>query len=136
MEAKARLWNVNMSPKFSREVALSIKGMEVGRARKFLEGVVDKDTPVELRRHNKEVPHHRGKPSRYPVKVAKNFLQLLDSAVANANYLGAEKGKLRVSRVEVYRGSHKRTPGAKSLGKAKVRGRRASVLMVLEDEGK
>lgn len=133
MEAKAKLQDVNMSPKFSREVAVAIKGMPVTRARKFLEGVVNKETLVVMRRHNKEVPHHQGKPSRYPVKVAKKFLELLENAVANAKYLGADEGELRVQSVEVYRGSHKRSPVAKALGRSKVRGRRASVMVVLGD---
>lgn len=136
MEAKARLWNVNMSPKYSREVAAAIKGMPVERARKFLEAVAAQQELVVLRRHNKEVPHHRGKPSRCPVKVARNFLKLLDNALANARYLGADEDKLRVSMVEVYRGRHKRPLGAKSLGRVSVRSRRASVLMVLREEKK
>lgn len=133
MEAKARIRDVNMSPKFSREVAVAIKGMPVDKARRFLEGVVNKETLVVMRRHNKEVPHHKGKPSRYPIKVARKFMELLDNAVANAQYLGADEGKLRVQSVEVYRGTHKRSPVAKALGRSSVRGRRASALMVVGD---
>lgn len=133
MEAKARLWNVNMSPKYSREVAVALKGMPVVKARKFLEGVVSKETLVRLRRYNKEVPHHEGKPGRYPVKVAQHFLKLLESAMANASYLGADEKKLFVDSVEVYRGRHKRPFGSKPLGKASQRSRRASVLMILKE---
>lgn len=136
MEAKARLWNVNMSPKSSREVAVALKGMRVEKARKYLEGVTTQKTLVQFRRYNKEVPHHKGKPSRYPVRVAQHFLKLLDNAMANAKYLGADEKKLLVDNVEVYRGRHKRPFGSKPLGKASQRSRRASVLMILKEEEK
>jgi large subunit ribosomal protein L22 len=136
MEVKARLWNVNMSPKYSREVAVAIKGLPVVKAKKLLEGVAAKETLVVLYRYNKEVPHHKGKPGRYPVKVAKHFIKLLDNALANAKYLGADEARLRVDSVEVYRGRHKRPFGSRPLGKVKIRGRRASVLMILKEEEK
>ncbi|MBR9681087.1 MAG: 50S ribosomal protein L22 [Candidatus Altiarchaeota archaeon] len=136
MEAKARLSNVHMSPKYSREMALAIKGKNILRARKILEDVVTLERPIELKRHNKEVPHKYGKPARYPVKVAKNFLELLHSAIENAKYKGADEAKLIVDNVLVTRGYHKRVMGSKALGKAKVRGRRANVLMVLKEEVK
>ncbi|MBR9689364.1 MAG: 50S ribosomal protein L22 [Candidatus Altiarchaeota archaeon] len=133
MEATARLINVNMSPKFSREVALAIKGKSISKARTLLEEVIAIKTPIELKRHNKEVAHKRGKPGRYPVKVAKNFIELLDNVLANAKYKGADEEKLIIDTIEVYRGRHKRTLGSKALGKVKVRSRRASVFLVVKE---
>ena len=123
-----------MSPKYSREVAVAIKGLTVNEARTFLNLVAEKKKAVLLRRHNKEVPHHHGKPSRYPVKVAKHFIGLLDNAVANAVYQGADEKALKINSIEVYRGYPKKTMGAKAIGKAKQRGRRTSILMILGDE--
>lgn len=136
MEAKARILNVNVSPKFSREVALAIKGQKIDKARKILEDVISLKKPIELKRHNKEVGHHNGKPSRYPVNVSKAFIDLLDNVVANAKYLGAEESRLRVASIEVYRGRHKRTLGSKPLGKVKVRSRRASILIIVKEDEK
>ncbi len=136
MEAKARLWNVYMSPKHSRELALNIKGMSVIRARKFLKDVIDMKQLVVLKRFNKEVPHHKGGPARYPIKVSKHFSKLLENAIANAVYQGGDEENLKITTIEVYRGHPKKTMGAKAIGKAKQRGRRASVLMILTQDDK
>lgn len=136
MKATARSWNVNVSPKFSREVASAIRGMPVRKAREFLRGVVNMKQLVVLKRHNKEVPHHKGKPSRYPVKVAKHFIEVLENAVANAEYQGLEGDELKITQLEVYRGTPKRNLGSRALGKVDRRGRRTSIFMVLEGESK
>jgi len=136
MEIKARSWDVYMSPKYSREVGVAIKGMPVTRAITFLERVVEKKQTVELKRYNKEVPHHFGKPSRYPVKVAKHFLRLIDNAVSNAAYQGADEARLVIDHIEVTRGHPKKTLGAKSLGKVKQRGRRTNILLILGEAAK
>ena len=133
MEAEARLWNVGMSPKYSRELALAIRGKTLVKAQKIIQDIIDMKKPLELKRHNTEVPHHFGKPSRYPVKVAKYFLGLLDNVKANAEYKGADSEKLKIKRIEVYRSFPKRSPGSKPLGKAKIRGRRTSVYVVVGD---
>ena len=133
MEAVARMWNVDMSPKYSRELAVEIKGMTLEKARKRIQEIIDMKRPLVLRRHNKEVPHHYGKPSRYPVKVAKHFMKLLDNAEANAEYKGGDPEKLRILRIEVYRSYPKRSPGSKPLGRAKIRGRRTSIMIVVGD---
>ncbi len=133
MEAVARIWNVDMSPKYSRELAVEIRGMTLEQARRRINEIIEMKRPLVLRRHNKEVPHHYGRPSRYPVKVAKNFLKLLDNAEANAEYKGADPEKLRIVKIEVYRSYPKRSPGSKPLGRAKIRGRRTSVMVVVED---
>ena len=136
MEAKARLWNVYMSPKHSRELALNIKGMSIIKARKFLKDVSEMKQLVVLKRFNKEVPHHKGGPARYPVKVSKHFSKLLENAVSNALYKGGDEENLKITTIEVYRGHPKKTMGAKSIGKAKQRGRRASILMILTQDDK
>lgn len=133
MEANAKMNNVEMSPKFAREVALAIKGKTVEKARVFLTDVTEMKQHVELKRHNKEVGHKKGVPARYPIKVANYFLKILKNAEENAKYKGADEKKLFIDKVEVYRGYHKRTMGAKSLGKAKVRGRRASVILKVKE---
>lgn len=133
MEATARMNDVEMSPKFAREVAVAIKGKTVEKARTYLEAVTEMKQHVELKRHNKEVGHKKGVPARYPIKVANYFLKVLKNAEENAKYKGADETKLFIDRIEVYRGYHKRTMGAKSLGKAKVHGRRASVILSVKE---
>ncbi len=132
-EATARAWNLNVSPKYSREIAAAIRGMKLDRAVEFLERVIDRKQPVVLRRHNKEVPHHYGKPARYPVKAAKAVLAVLENARANASYQGMDEEKLVIYRIEAHRGVHKRPFGAKPLKKARVRGRRTNLVVVVRE---
>jgi len=134
-EAVARAWNLVISPKYSREVAAAIRGMKLKKALEFLQRVIEKRQPVELRRHKKEVPHHYGKPARYPVKVARAFLEVLKNAKANALYQGMDEEKLYIYRIEAHRGIHKRPWGARAVGRARKRGRRTNLVVVLREEG-
>ena len=134
-EAVARAWNLVVSPKYSREIAAAIKGMKVDKAIAFLERVIEMKQPVVLRRYNKEVPHHYGKPARYPVKAAKAILKVLENAKANALYQGMDEEKLYIYRIETHRGIHKRPWGAEPLKRARIRGRRTNIVIVLREEG-
>jgi len=136
MEAKAKIKNVYMSPKYSREIAIAIKGMSITKVRKYLQDIIDLKKPVVLRRFNKEVPHHFGKPGRFPQKVARQFNKLIDNGVSNAVYRGADESQLIISDAHVTRGYQKKTPGAKAIGKAKQRGRRANVTLTLYQDDK
>lgn len=135
MEAKSKIINAPVSPKYSREVAVTIKGMTAEKAKKFLEGISEMKTPLILRRFNKEVPHHYGKPSRYPVKVAKQFLKVLENAVANAVYMGADEKDIVIIDAHVSRGQHKRPMGARPLGKSKQHTRRANISITVFQKG-
>jgi large subunit ribosomal protein L22 len=107
-QVRARLSEVDISPKGAREVALAIKGMSLAQARDFLKAVIEKRRPVAFRRYHKEGAHRRGlegfHSGRYPVKVAKNFLELLDNLEANATYKGLDLDRLRLIHVAAYPG--------------------------------
>ncbi|HDR53073.1 MAG TPA: 50S ribosomal protein L22 [archaeon] len=128
--ATAKAMNLNISPKFSVEVATNIRGMQVDKALRFLEDVVAQRRPVILRRHNKEVGHHHGRPGRYPLKVANAFMELINNAQANADYLGLESPLVILS-VEAHRGIHKKPWGGKAIGKARKRARRTNLIITL-----
>jgi large subunit ribosomal protein L22 len=106
VSAKALGKEMPISPKFAREVAGMIRGMKLETARQALEDVIDKKRPVPLKRYNKRVSHKPGVgPGRYPVKVAKHMLRVLNSAASNAEFKGLDMSNLAISTITVSRGA-------------------------------
>jgi len=93
--------------KKSVELARAIRGKTVEQAREYLERVIALKQPVPMKRYKRWVAHKRGVgPARYPVKAAKAFLKVLESAVANAEFTGKENPDEMVIRVvNAHRGS-------------------------------
>jgi len=55
---------------------------------------------VPMKKYNRWVAHKSGiGPARYPVKAAKAFLKILESAVANAEFTGKEDPDAMIIRV-------------------------------------
>jgi len=103
--AKALGRELTISPKLSREVAGMVRGMKVDKAIQALEDVVALKRPVPLKRYNKRVSHKQGVgPGRYPEKVAKAFLNIIQSAVANAEYKGLDVDNMVLRTITVSRG--------------------------------
>ena len=103
--ARARGIELPISPKKAYEVLNAIRGMPVERAKTFLEEVVALRRPVPFRRYNQETAHHRGSgPGRYPKKVAKNVLAVLQNAEQNAEYDGLDAERLYVKVASSARG--------------------------------
>lgn len=134
--ATARAWNLNISPKYSREIATNIRELSVIKALRLLDEVVEMRRPIILRKHNAEVPHHYGRPGRYPVKAVKEFILIIHNAIANAGYIGLDESKLMFDRLEASRGRVKKPWGGKAIGKSKKRGRRTNIVVVLTEGGK
>ena len=105
---KASGRQIKISPKAAREVCAMIKGMNLDRARNFLENVIQKKSAVPFKRYNKKVPHRRGleksAAGRFPVKAAKHILKILDSAESNALYKGLDVDALKVFHASAYPG--------------------------------
>lgn len=103
--AKALGRELTISPKLAREVAGMVRGMKVDKAIQALEDVVALKRPVPLKRYNKRVSHKQGVgPGRYPEKVAKAFLNVIQSAVANAEYKGLDVDSMVLRTITVSRG--------------------------------
>ena len=95
--ARARGVELPMSPKKTYELLNAIRGMPVDRARTLLEEVIALKRPIPFRRYNQETAHKKATgPGRYPRKVARNVLQLLESAAENAEYEGLDTDRLFV----------------------------------------
>ncbi|OGS62153.1 MAG: 50S ribosomal protein L22 [Euryarchaeota archaeon RBG_19FT_COMBO_69_17] len=86
--------------KKSVELASAIRGKTVEKARTYLEGVVALKEAVPFRRYKRWVAHKAGHgPARYPVKAAREFLRVLENAVANAEFTGKDDPDAMVVRV-------------------------------------
>ena len=86
--------------KKSIELARQLRGRTVEKAREYLENVISLKQAVPMRTYKRWVAHKAGLgPARYPVKAAKAFLKILESAVANAEFTGKEDPDTMVIRV-------------------------------------
>jgi large subunit ribosomal protein L22 len=117
--ARARGIEIPMSPKKTYEVLNAIRGLPLEKAETFLEEVVAQRRAVPFRRYNQEVAHKRGTgPGRYPVKVAKNVLQVLHNARENAEYEGLDSDRLVVKVAASARGRIREASMPRAHGRA------------------
>jgi len=81
--------NLRISTKYSAAICRFIKNKKIEKAIKELEEVLGKKRPIPMKG---EYPHRKGKGKiasgggRYPKKATENFIMLLKSLQANANY--------------------------------------------------
>ena len=120
--AKAMLRERPMSHKHSKEVARAIKGMTAGEAVEYLEAVVNEERSVPFKSHNSDVGHRSDidgwDAGRYPEKVSKAFLDLLENAVGNADHQGFDGESMTISHVAAHKVGE--SPGRKprAMGRA------------------
>ena len=99
-EARAVVRHLRVSPQKLNLVAQMIRGKKVEKALEYLDGVIALKQAVPFRRYKRWVAHKAGTgPARYPVKAAKYFKRVLESAVSNAEYLGRDEPEAMVIRV-------------------------------------
>lgn len=119
---KASLREVSISPKHAVEIAREIKGMNIEKARRFLEDVVNLRRPVPFKRYNKKVPHRRGltgwPAGRYPVKAAKFFLKLLDNLENNAEQKGLDVSRLKIIHCAAFKGRKRKKYIPRAFGRS------------------
>ncbi len=103
--ARALGWELPISPKKSYEVLNAIRGLPLDRARRVLEEARDGERAIPFRRYNQETAHHRGVgPGRFPEKVCRHVLQVLQNAESNAEYEGLDVDRLYVRTAAAARG--------------------------------
>lgn len=115
-EVRASLREIDVSPKWAREVCEAIKGLKIPEAKRLLEDVVKRKRMIRYNRYKKKRAHHAGikGPGGYPVKVSKHMLKLLESLEANAEFKGLDPEKTRI----VHAASHKGRVMAKYIERA------------------
>ena len=73
------------------ELARALRGKKVEKALEYLDAVMALEQAVPFKRFKRWVAHKSGLgPARYPVKAARYFKKVIESAVSNAEYLGRE----------------------------------------------
>jgi large subunit ribosomal protein L22 len=105
--ARAQAMEVNISPKHSVEICREIRGMELGKAKTYLEEVISLKRAVPFKRYKQCVSHRKGTgfgPGRYPQKAASKILKLLEDCEANAEYSGLNTDQLRIAHIAANRG--------------------------------
>jgi len=104
---RASLREKDISHKHAREVAVSIKGLSIEKARDFLQAVINKERAVAFRRFKNQVGH-KADPGmmsgRYPQKTAKEFIKVLDNLESNAEYKGMDLDRLKIINATVHKG--------------------------------
>lgn len=105
---KASGRELRVSPKSSREVCKTIKGMMLTQAKQYLNDVVAKKKPVPFTRFRKKAGHRHGiegaYAGKYPEKAAKHILKTLQGAEANAESKGLDIDRLRIIHASAYPG--------------------------------
>ncbi len=105
--ATAKGDNLGISRKFAVEVTGFIRGKTLVDAKKKMENVIALKVAVPFKRYHMDLGHKRGPmgPGRFPAKVAKEVLRLLNSAEMNAQNKGLDMERLYVSRAVANKGS-------------------------------
>ncbi len=108
LHIKASGREVDVSAKAAREVCLSVKGKLLKDAKDFLEKVQDKQAAVPFRRYKKKGSHrseisgfHSG---AYPVKAAREVMNVLGNLEANAEFKGLDLDRLKIIHAAAHRG--------------------------------
>ena len=104
---RSSLREKQISHKHAREVAVSVKGLSIEKARDYLQAVISKERAVAFRRFKNQVGH-KSDPGmmsgRYPQKTAKEFIKLLDNLESNAEYKGMDLDRLKIVNATVHKG--------------------------------
>ncbi len=110
MARACKRW-VRISHKAASEVARHVAGMKVEKAKRFLMDIVKMRRAVPFRRYNSDLAHKPGiGAGRYPVGVAREILDLVESAEKNAENLGLDVSRLYIRSLLVMKASTFRRP--------------------------
>ncbi|HEX9915908.1 MAG TPA: 50S ribosomal protein L22 [Candidatus Bathyarchaeia archaeon] len=100
--------DLRIKPKVAREICHQLKGMKLGEAKTYLEGVVEMKVAVPYYRYRSRIPHRKElqghDAGRFPQKTAGEILKILNSVEANAEFKGLYADKLRIVHVAAHRG--------------------------------
>jgi len=112
--AKAVIRDAPISFKEAYELCKVLRGMMLNDAKSLLEDIISLKSPIPYVRYKLGVGHKRGlsdryskwktASGRYPVKVAKYILKLLQNAENNAVSKGLDSSKLKIVHIAAHRG--------------------------------
>ncbi|UCD14276.1 MAG: 50S ribosomal protein L22 [Thermoplasmatales archaeon] len=103
--AKAYGYELHCSPKDSMNLAYALKGMDIKKAKKFLEEIIEMKRPLPATFHKRKRSHQKGiGAGSYPQKAAHNMLKMIENAENNAEYKGFDVENMKISHISAYRG--------------------------------
>jgi large subunit ribosomal protein L22 len=105
--ARAQVIESDISPKYSVEISREIRGMQLQKAKDYLQDVIDMKRPLPIKKYKRKVSHRKGSgfgPGRYPEKAARVFLKLLNDCESNAEYSGLNTDALFIKHIVAHRG--------------------------------
>ena len=101
--AKALGVALPISFKYSVEICSFIKNRTLSDAKKVLQEVINKKTAVPFRRFDFDLGHKRKiGPGRYPEKASKEFIKLIESVEANAQFKGLNTSNLVITHISAH----------------------------------
>ena len=118
---RASLREKDISHKHAREIAHSLKGLSIEKARDYLQSIVNLKRAVPFKRFKNQVGH-KSDPGvmagRYPQKSATEFLKVLDNLESNAEYKGMDLDRLKIVNVTVHKGVQVKRFIPRAMGRA------------------
>ncbi len=136
--ARARAIEMPMSPKKTYEVMNAIRGLPLEKAKLLLVDDIEERRAIPFRRYNQETAHKTGiGPGRYPKKVCRTVLQVLQNAEANAEYEGIDTDDLVIRVASCARGRIRKANMPRAHGRATAWNEQTTnVEIVLAERGK
>lgn len=126
--AKAIIRDAPISFKEAYEVCKVIRGMTVSKARELLKKVIEMKESIPYTRYKLNIGHKRGLSSRwkkwrspigrYPIKVCKYILKLLDNVENNASVKGLDVSRLKIVHIAAHRGFYLKRWTPRAFGRA------------------
>ena len=104
---RAAIREKSISHKHAREIAVSMKGLSIEKARDYLLDVQTLKRSIPFKRYKNQVGHKSDPGTmagRYPVKAATEILKLLDNLESNAEYKGMDLDRLKIINATVHKG--------------------------------
>ncbi|MBD3204597.1 50S ribosomal protein L22 [Candidatus Woesearchaeota archaeon] len=93
--------NLSISTKKAVEICNYIRNRSVIKAKTLLEETIQKERPVPMKRFNRDTAHKkRIGPGKYPVKAAKEILNVIKSAEFNALQKGLSTHHLKIVHIK------------------------------------
>ena len=103
---RAAIREKSISHKHAREIAVSMNGLSIEKARDYLLDVTNLKRSIPFRRYKNQVGHKSDPGTmsgRYPIKAATEILKLLDNLESNAEYKGMDMDRLKIINAKVHK---------------------------------
>jgi large subunit ribosomal protein L22 len=98
--------NLSISTKKAVEVCNFIRKRRLNKAREILQDIIDLKKPIPMKRYNRDTAHKKNiGPGKFPVKTAKNILNILKSAEMNAQNKGLNTHHLVIEHISAKKAS-------------------------------